>query len=93
MFGMGLLGLVAAQRWTSRASLAASVDRGERRHETALKTNTRFEAAPAASRAGHVGRRVDRSATHVKQLPDSTTGYHLSFYRCSISRLIMRVLM
>jgi hypothetical protein len=51
----GPYGLRAAQRWASRAPLADSIDRGEQEHETALKTNASSQAAPAASRAGHVG--------------------------------------
>jgi len=55
----------AAQRWPSCAPLATSIDRGKRRHETALKTNVRLRDAPAASPAGRVGRRVNRNAAHL----------------------------
>ena len=36
------------------------VDRHSYRHEISVIKSTRFQAAPAASIAGHVGRRVDR---------------------------------
>ena len=52
----GLYGLRAAQRPASAAPLAGAIDRGARRHATAVYKTPRFGAAPAVSAASAVGR-------------------------------------
>ena len=48
-------GVRAAQRWASSALLAGVIDGTMRMARDSHEKRTKFEAAPAASLAGHVG--------------------------------------